>query len=163
MKTSKHYQTRGQSQNWSDKSVSAQVLGWLGQESSSASVLLTAQRLLAIQKSLAQQLPTALQTSFVVLKWGEGELRLGTQGSAQAAKLRQFVPRLKSHMADLGHKTESVTIKVLAESPVPSLSKPIKEARPIDKSDLTHFVTLAHTLEPGPLADAVAKLIARRQ
>jgi hypothetical protein len=143
-------------------SVSAQVLGWLGQENTSASVLLTAQRLLALQDSLAQQLPPALQKNFVVVKWGDGELKLGTQGSAQAAKLRQFVPRLQSRMTDLGHKVDTITIKVLAEPPVPAAVHMTKDARPIDKSDLNHFVELAKGLEPGPLADAVAKLIARR-
>jgi hypothetical protein len=143
-------------------SVSAQVLGWLGQESTSASVLLTAQRLLALQDSLAQQLPSALQKHFVVVKWGDGELKLGTQGSAQAAKLRQFVPRIQSRMTDLGHKVDVVTIKVLAEPPIPIAVHMAKEARPLDRSDLSHFVELANGLEPGPLADAVAKLIARR-
>jgi len=144
-------------------SVSAQVLGWLGQESMGASVLLTAQRLLSLQESLAQQLPPALQKHFVVLKWGDGELKLGTQGSAQAAKLRQFIPRMQSRMTQLGHKVDVVTIKVLAEPPVPAVVHLAKEARPIDQSDLGHFETLANTLEPGPLADAVAKLIARRK
>jgi hypothetical protein len=142
--------------------VSAQVLGWLGQESTSASVLLTAQRLLALQDSLAQQLPPALQKHFVVVRWGDGELKLGTQGSAQAAKLRQFIPRIKSRMTDLGHKVDAVTIKVLAEPPIPIAVHMAKEARPLDRSDLSHFVELANGLEPGPLADAVAKLIARR-
>ncbi len=143
--------------------VSAQVLGWLGQESTTASVLLTAQRLLSLQESLAQQLPPALQRHFVVLKWGGDELKLGTQGSAQAAKLRQFIPRMQNRMVELGHKVDVVTIKVLAEPPVPAAVHLAKEARPIDESDLAHFETLACALEPGPLADAVAKLIARRK
>ncbi len=144
-------------------SVSVQVLGWLGKENMSASVLMTAQRLLSLQESLAQQLPPALQKNFVVLKWGDGELKLGTQGSAQAAKLRQFAPRMQHRMTELGHKVDAVTIKVLAEPPVPAAVHLVKEARPIDGSDLGHFVLLANSLEPGPLADAVAKLIARRK
>jgi hypothetical protein len=144
-------------------SVSAQLLGWLGKENMSASVLMTAQRLLSLQESLAQQLPPALQKNFVVLKWGEGELKLGTLGSAQAAKLRQFAPRMQHLMTELGHKIDAVTIKVLAEPPVPAAARLVKEARPIDRRDLDHFVLLADSLEPGPLADAVAKLIDRRK
>ncbi len=144
-------------------SVSAQLLGWLGKENMSASVLMTAQRLLSLQESLAQQLPPALQKNFVVLKWGEGELKLGTLGSAQAAKLRQFAPRMQHFMTELGHKIDAVTIKVLAEPPVPAAARLVKEARPIDRRDLDHFVLLADSLEPGPLADAVAKLIDRRK
>lgn len=146
-----------------DQTVSVQVLEWLGHESNAASVLLTAQRLLTIQNSLALQLPQHLQACFVVLKWSEGELKLGTLGSAQAAKLRQYIPRLEAHMESMGFKTDVVTVKVMAESPVPAPLKQAKDVNPLAQHDLRHFEALAHTLTPGPLADAVKQLVKRRQ
>jgi hypothetical protein len=41
--------------------------------------------------------------------------------------------------------------------------KPEKEARALDKQDLQAFEELNKNLRPGPLADAVARLLAHHQ
>ena len=53
-----------------------------------------------------------------------------------------------------------VLIKVSIQPLAPTYQKPEKTARPLDSGDLKSFEELKAQLQPGPLADAVARLLA---
>jgi hypothetical protein len=82
--------------------------------------------------------------------------------SPHAAKLRQLAPTIVRTLADKGWNIASITVKVQANLPKPGAksSRPTKEAVPLDHTALDAFKTLHDNLRPGPLAEAVAKLLA---
>ena len=87
-------------------------------------------------------------------------LLLVVPGPAHAAKLRQLAPRIAQSLADQGWNLNEIAVKVQAGLPKPGARqpKPPKEAQPLGDTALGAFETLHH-LRPGPLADAVAKLL----
>lgn len=142
---------------------SRQALQWMDHDSRGSSVLLTAQRLLALEQSLQQMLPTNLRQGFAVSELAGQDLTLMTYNTAFAAKIRQLQPRLIEQLKAKGWAVTDIRIRVSAEPRAKDAIPPPKQARTLDKNDLDHFEQLAQALRPGPLADSVNKLLARHR
>jgi len=142
---------------------SRQALQWMDNDGRGASVLFTAQRLLALEQSLRQLLPTNLRQGFAVAELSGEELTLMTYNTAFAAKIRQFQPRFIEQLKADGWPVTAIRIRVSAEPRPKHATKPERLARTLDKDDLNHFDQLAQTLRPGPLADSVNKLLAHHR
>ena len=109
------------------------LLGWLGHDAQTASVLATAQRYLKLRAVVSEALPPTMRDSFEVLKIEQDTLTLMASNAAFAAKFRQIAPRVVAHAQAAGW------------------------------NDLQTFEDLNRQLRPGPLADAVARLLAHHQ
>lgn len=142
---------------------SRQALQWMDNDGRGASVLLTAQRLIALEQSLRQLLPVNLRQGFAVAELSGGDLTLMTYSTAYAAKIRQFQPRFIEQLKADGWPVTAIRIRVSAEPKPKHGIKPERLARTLDKDDLNHFDRLAQTLRPGPLADSVNKLLAHHR
>lgn len=128
-------------------------------DSRGSSVLLTAQRLIALEQSLGQLLPVNLRQGFAVSELAGEELTLMTYNTAFAAKIRQFQPRLIEQLKAEGWPVAAIRIRVSAEPRAKHAMVAQRQARTLDKNDLDHFEQLAQALRPGPLADSVNKLL----
>jgi len=85
---------------------------------------------------------------------------IAVPNGAHAAKLRQLAPRLTDTLARAGWHVDEIKIRVQAgPCTPPPYCPPVKEAIPLDKQALQAFSALGEQLQPGPLADAVARLI----
>lgn len=137
------------------------ALGWLGHDTRGAGVLATARRHLQLQRAVASLLPPGLGAVCVVAKLEGGCLQLAVPGPAHAAKLRQMAPRLAQALSGQGWNTTEVTVKVQAGMPRPGARtpRPPKTAQPLGPSALQAFESLGRTVRPGPLADAIARLL----
>jgi hypothetical protein len=142
---------------------SRQALQWIDNDGRGASVLFTAQRLLALEQSLRQLLPTNLRQGFAVAELSGEDLTLMTYNTAFAAKIRQFQPRFLEQLKADGWPVTTIRIRVSAEPRPKHATKPERLARTLDKEDLNHFDRLAQTLRPGPLANSVNKLLAHHR
>jgi hypothetical protein len=142
---------------------SRQALQWIDNDGRGASVLFTAQRLLALEQSLRQLLPANLRQGFAVAELSGEDLTLMTYNTAFAAKIRQFQPRFIEQLKADGWPVTAIRIRVSAEPRPNHATKPERLARTLDKEDLNHFDRLAQTLRPGPLADSVNKLLAHHR
>lgn len=142
---------------------SRQALQWMDEDNKSASVLLTAQRLIALEQSLRLALPTNLREGFAVSEIAAETLTLTVYNTALASKLRQFQSRLVDHLKANGWPVAEIRIRVSAEPRAKLATQPTKQARALDKTDLAHFETLATSLRAGPLADSVQKLLSRHK
>ncbi len=136
------------------------LVDWLGRDGQSASILATAQQHLALKALIAESLPPFMRQAFEIAKSDRGVLTLMAVNSSVAAKLRQLAPRLASHLQSAGKAIHDIQIKTSLQQGGRPYQKPEKTARPLDATDLEAFEDLRNHLEPGPLADAVAKLLA---
>jgi hypothetical protein len=140
-----------------------QAVHWMDSDSQAATLLATAGRLIALEKIVASCLPPALRKGFAVTELQDGELTLTVFNAAFAAKIRQLQPRLVQEIALAGHAVRTVRIRVSASAQPPPSVRPPKEARALDDKDLLLFEGLSTALRPGPLVDAIQKLIERHR
>ena len=145
------------------KPTASHAIEWVEQTEQSASVLLTAQRLIAIEAVIGQQLPAPMREGFAATQLKANELTLLTKNAALAAKLRQLQPRIIQQIKAAGWSIEELKIKVATRATKPETPTHVKQARALDETDLGHFENLSHHLNAGPLAEAVAKLLARHR
>ena len=141
------------------------ALGWLGHDTRAAGVLATARTHLQIQQAVAAVLPPALGVMCVVAKLESQRLTLAVPSAAHAAKLRQMAPRIAQALCAQGWNLNEIAVRVQAGMPKPGakMPRPPKEAEPLGETALGAFEQLKGTLRPGPLADAVARLLAHHK
>ena len=141
----------------------AHLIGWLGQDAQAASVLATAQLHLKLRAVVEQALPAAMRGAFDVLKIEQSTLTLMVSSAAFAAKFRQLAPRVITHIQGAGWNLIDIKLRVQGGLGIPVAAPPPREARALDQEDLKTFEALNQQLRPGPLADAVARLLAHHQ
>lgn len=144
----------------SRRSRADHLVEWLGRDAQSASILATAQQHLALKALVAEPLPAGLKQAFEIVKSDRGILTLMAANAALGAKLRQMAPRIVTHLQAKGRMINEVLVKVSIQPGAPRHQKPVKTAKPLDSTDLKAFENLKANLQPGPLADAVARLLA---
>ena len=147
----------------SGQSGSTHLIGWLGHDSQSANVLATAQMHLNMRSAVVSALPANMRSAFEVIKLDNQVLTLMVSSAAFAAKFRQLAPRVTAHMQKAGWNIAEIKLKVQGGLGLPDIVKPLREARTLDHTDLKAFEDLRSALRPGPLADAVAKLLKHHQ
>jgi len=147
----------------SGQSGSTHLIGWLGHDSQSANVLATAQMHLNMRSVLVTALPANMRSAFEVIKLDSQVLTLMVSSAAFAAKFRQLAPRVTAHMQNAGWNIAEIKLKVQGGLGLPEVVKPPREARTLDQTDLKAFEALRSELRPGPLADAVTKLLKHHQ
>ena len=145
------------------QSGSTHLIGWLGHDAQSANVLATAQMHLKMRSALISALPQNMRSAFEVVKLENHILTLMVSSAAFAAKFRQLAPRVATHMQSLGWNVAEIKLKVQGGLGLPEVAKPPREARTLDQQDLKAFEELRGALRPGPLADAVEKLLRHHQ
>lgn len=140
-------------------------LGWLGHDTRGAGVLATARMHLQIQQVVGTVLPPALSAVCVVAKLEPSRLQLAVPSAAHAAKLRQLAPRIAQALNTQGWNINEIAVRVQAGMPRPGAKapRPPREAELLGKTALDAFETLQESLRPGPLADAVARLLAHHK
>jgi hypothetical protein len=138
------------------------ALSWLGHDARGAGVLATAQRHLQLQHALAALLPPGLGEVCAVIKLDNRRLELAVPGPAHAAKLRQMAPSLAQALSTRGWLLDEIAVRVLASMPRSGgrAARPPKTAQPLGAQALDAFDALGKTVRPGPLADAIARLLA---
>lgn len=144
-------------------SSASHLIGWLGNETQSANVLATAQLHLKIRSAVSEILPASMRGAFEVIKIEQTALTLTVSSAAFAAKFRQMAPRVSTHLQTLGWNIAEIKLRVHGGTRLHPVGKPPREARLLDENDLKSFEDLKQSLRPGPLADAVSKLLKHHQ
>jgi hypothetical protein len=144
-------------------SGSAHLIGWLGHDSQAASVLATAQLHLKLRAAIGDAIPPAMRGAFEVIRLEAHALTLMVSSAAFAAKFRQIAPRVTTHLQSAGWNVNEIKLRVQGGLGLPETKKPEKASRALDQQDLRAFEELNRNLRPGPLADAVARLLAHHQ
>lgn len=122
------------------------------------SLMFDADQLARIERDVHALLPAPLRVSVKVTPPREGTLVFLVANNALAARLRQQTPSLIEGLARTGWLIRAIRIRVSLPTPEPQ--KPPKTAR-LSRQGLLSFRDLRDQLEPSPLKDALARLVAR--
>lgn len=140
------------------------AIRWLGNEPRSASVLATAQRLLQAQQDMRQLLPGAMGQACHVALIEQGRMTITVPSAAHAAKLRQMGPALCRDLARKGWAIDAIQVRIAMRTMPSARDIPApRQTVPLGQEGLQAFSSLASSLRPGPLADAVQRLLSHHR
>ena len=115
-----------------------------------------------IRQAAQAVLPEGLGDACQVARLEDGCLTLAVPNASHAAKLRQLAPRLADALTRQGWNINEIKVRIQADIYGPALpTPPARETKPLDAQALHAFTALHDELQPGPLADAVARLLKR--
>ncbi|MBV6273579.1 DUF721 domain-containing protein [Alcaligenaceae bacterium CGII-47] len=137
----------------------AQVLEWLGTDQHGASVLETARQLMAAEALIVEALPLAMARRIKVAQIDRQRITLSVPGAAHAARLRQVAPTILKHMRDKGWNVNEIILRVYAGMPDTETKIAQRETLPLNAQALQAFAALRENIQPGPLADALERLL----
>lgn len=144
--------------------VGRTAIDWLGHDTHGANVLATANKMLAMEKAARRLLPAALGRVCRVAKLDRQQLTLVVPGAAHASRLRQLTPRILAGLAAGGWNLNEIIVKIQADvSRGETIARPGKTVNPLGQTGLRAFSDLREQLPPGPLADAIGRLLQRHQ
>lgn len=141
----------------------AQVLEWLSADQRGASVLETARQLMAAEALIVQALPVAMVRRIKVAQIDRQRMTISVPSAAHATRLRQIAPTLLKHMRDKGWNISEIVLRVYAGMPDTETKVTQRETRPLDAQALQAFASLRRNVRPGPLADALERLLRHHQ
>lgn len=139
------------------------ALGWLGGDQHGAQVLEMARRLLAVEQAAKDALPPALALACKVARIDRQQITLAVPSAAYAARLRQLAPSVAQTLVDGGWNLTEIKVKVQAGLLQNQTKRSGKEVVPLDNAALNAFDELRGNLRPGPLAEAVQRLLERHR
>ncbi|QEI05042.1 DUF721 domain-containing protein [Pigmentiphaga aceris] len=150
-----------------DPATKTAALAWLRHDGRTAGLLATAHQHMDLEQHLRAALPAALQSSCHVLRFEDGQLTIGVPAAAHSAKLRQLAPRIASSLEKRGWQVNGIAVRVQAtlSRPLGGVVAPNPVGRPnqIGSPGIQAFADLQDKISDGPLAQAVARLVARRR
>jgi len=120
-----------------------------------------ARRLAELERLLSEAAPSALAEATRIKSFRAGTLVVSADNAAVAAKLRQLVPRLLSHIRERDPEVTGIRVEV-QPTPLayPRAVSPGKSA--IGTAALAGFQDLAERLSDSPLKTALRRLVQRR-
>ena len=137
----------------------ALALKWLSLDEAGASVMATAQALLQAEQVIRKALPPVLAHTCRVANLDRQCITLAVPAAAHATRLRQLTPTLLRALVAKGWNLNRVEIRVQAGLMAQAGIKPPREVQPLGREALNSFQALRQNVAPGPLADAIARLL----
>lgn len=126
-----------------------------------AQVAERAYTLIALQEALMRLLPDPLRHAVRVRALQEHTLLLAASSGAVAARLKQDCPRLVQAFAARGQGITAIEVRVDPTLTQAAPAGPHKTGLP--GTALAGFTTLARQIEPGPLQEALNRLVFRHR
>ncbi|MHA3903831.1 DciA family protein [Castellaniella sp. WN] len=142
-----------------NRSSGTPALEWLDRHPQGAHMMRTARELLAIQAVLAGTLPPALARRIRVARIDGLQITVMVPGPAHAARLRQLTEAAAGRIREAGWPVERIVVRIDAAMDRTWTQKPGREAEPLGESALRSFEDLERRVAPGPLADAIGRLL----
>lgn len=139
------------------------AVSWLGSDQRGSQVLTTARTMMAMEQAAKKSLPPALAEVCKVSRIERQQVTLAVPSAAYAAKLRQLAPRIIQQLNSDGWNLNEISVKVQAGLWQNRINTPPREVIPLDDAALEAFEVLRSGLRPGPLADAVQRLLRHHQ
>ncbi len=139
------------------------AVNWLGHDQHAAGVLAAARNMLAVQEAARQALPAALASACQVARIERQRITLAVPSAAYASKLRQLAPRIVQLLAGKGWDVQEIIVSVQASLSRRPAKAAARDVAPLDSNALQAFDELRGNLRPGPLADAISRLLAHHR
>lgn len=135
------------------------ALDWVSTDTHGASILATAKNLLDAEQETRRALPPGIAGVCRVARIEKQRMTLAVPSAAYASKLRQLTPRVLTRLNEAGWNLNEITVRVqgaLIHKPAP---QSLRTTEPLGPTALDAFSQLHDTLSPGPLADAINRLL----
>lgn len=139
------------------------ALSWLDGDQHGSQVLATARHLLAVEQAIQQVLPAPLNLGCKVARIDRQHITLAVPSAAYSSKLRQLGPRILERLKDNGWNLTEISVRVQGGLHKTETKVTQREVVPLDDQALAAFDTLRLGLAPGPLSDAVNRLLSRHR
>lgn len=139
------------------------AVSWLGGDQHGSEVLTTARNLIAVENATKNVLPPALALVCRVARIDRQEITLAVPSAAYASKLRQLAPRILVLLNDNGWNLNEISVKVQVSLLQTRTETASRQVEPLGDKALNAFTELQDNLPPGPLADAIKKLLSRHR
>lgn len=137
------------------------ALTWLRTDQHGASVLTTAKNLLAAEQEARRVLPPGIADVCRVARIEGQQITLAVPSAAYASKLRQLAPRVLVRLNDAGWNLNEISVRVQGSLAQSVTEPPQRQAEPLGAIALEAFGRLHAGLTPGPLSDAIQRLLKR--
>lgn len=137
------------------------ALSWLRSDQHGASVLTTANQLLAAEQETRHVLPPGMADVCRVARIERQQITLAVPSAAYASKLRQLAPRVLLRLNDAGWNLTEVSVRVQGTLAKNVTKPPTRETEPLGSTALEAFGRLHAELPPGPLSEAIERLLKR--
>jgi len=135
-------------------------LNWLALDTTGASLIATAQTLMEAEQVVRKALPPVLAHTCRVANMDRQSLTLAVPAAAHATRLRQLQPTILNALAKHGWNLNRIEIRVQAGLMSNASRHLPREVQPLGRKALDCFEELQKKVEPGPLADAINRLLA---
>src|SRR5690606_24185540 len=138
----------------------ASALNWLALDTTGASLIATAQTLMEAEQVVRKALPPVLAHTCRVANMDRQSLTLAVPAAAHATRLRQLQPTIMNALAKHGWNLNRIEFPDHAD-PISTASRhPPRVVQPLGRKALYCFESLQQKVVPGPLADAINRLLA---
>jgi len=138
------------------------AIQWLGQGQRSSTLLATVQQLMQAQHVVRRLVPGPMGRACQVVRIDTNHVTLTVPSAAHAAKLRQLGPAILKQLNHQGWAVTDLRVKITMQ--LQQNVEPVaRHGVPMGPTGLQAFSALAETLPPGPLADAVQRLLRHHQ
>ncbi|MER1968853.1 DciA family protein [Castellaniella sp. GW247-6E4] len=134
-------------------------LDWIAADQRGAGILDVARHLMAAEALLAQVLPPGLARYCKAALIDRQRLTISVPSPAHAARLRQLAPTAAAHLRAAGWPVEDIVVRIDAGLARLTTKQPLRQAEGLGEHALDSFEALRRSLRPGPLADAIGRLL----
>lgn len=142
-----------------DAPPAALAASWLSNDQQGAQVLGAARRLLEAEHVMRTVLPPPLAAVCKVARIERQQMTLAVPSAAYASKLRQLAPRIGRSLNQSGWNLNEIQVRVQAGLQPGQTKTARREVIPLGDTALNAFDELHDSLRPGPLADAIKRLL----
>ena len=118
-----------------------------------------AHNLMQAERAVRSVLPPALANNCHVASIDRQCVTLAVPAAAHATRLRQLTPTLLRALKASGWNLTQIEIRVQARLAAYAPAPPPREVQPLDDQALGCFDELRQNIAPGPLADAIGRLL----
>lgn len=139
------------------------ALSWLDGDQHGSQVLATARHLLAVEQAIQRVLPAPLNLGCKVARIDRQQITLAVPSAAYASKLRQLGPRILDRLTDNGWNLTEISVRVQGGLHKTATKVTQRQVVPLDETALAAFDSLRQGLNPGPLSDAISRLLSRHR
>jgi len=142
-----------------DATPATLAASWLVGDQQGAQVLGAARRLLEAEQIARAALPPPLAAVCKVARIERQQITLAVPSAAYASKLRQLAPRIVRLLHESGWNLNEIQVRVQAGLWQSQTKTAARQVIPLDNAALDAFDELRDNLRPGPLADAIGRLL----
>lgn len=139
---------------------SINALDWLDKNPKTANLIVTARELIAVQKLIKQLVPRPIAKHTVVAQINGQQMVLIVPGPAYAARLKQVQTSLVKQLNKNGWNIDEIIVQIDAYMSVTETKPAHKKTNVLNQESLNEFAKLEQQVAPGPLADAISRLLA---